>query len=350
VRDETYHRQKTMGLIPRDTELPPRNPGVQAWAELTKDQKTVYARLEEVFAGFLDHADNQLGRLFAALDDMKIRDDTLIIVLSDNGASPEGLQNGTANTDRFRNYNPDTVEEMLGLLDKLGGPDTDPHYPMGWAMAGNAPLKRWKQDTHHGGNTDPLIISWPRQIKGEGEFRAQYHHVVDIVPTLLEITGLPAPTSVNGIKQMPLHGVSMAYTFGNADAPTRRKMQYYEMLGSRAIWADGWTAVTWHKKDTSWEDDRWELPTTPTSISSGARPRRRSSRTSCASYRLAGSKRPENTTFSHSTIGATSGPRIRRGLWRRSRSCPSITILALRSCTRSPLRSFSAASTPSRPT
>jgi arylsulfatase A-like enzyme len=259
VRDETYQRQKAMGLIPRDTELPPRNPGVQAWVDLTKDQKTVYTRLQEVFAGYLDHADHQLGRLFAALDDMKIRDDTLIIVLSDNGASPEGLQNGTANTDRFRNYNPDTVEEMLGLLDKLGGPDTDPHYPMGWAMAGNAPLKRWKQDTHHGGNTDPLIISWPKRISGDGGFRSQYHHVVDIAPTLLEITGLPAPTSVNGIKQMPLDGVSMAYTFGDAGAPTRRKIQYYEMLGSRAIWADGWTAVTWHKKDKSWEDDRWEL-------------------------------------------------------------------------------------------
>lgn len=259
VREGTYQRQKAMGLILRDTELPPRNPGVQAWADLTKDQKAVYARLEEVFAGFLDHADHHLGRLFAALDDMKIRDDSLIIVLSDNGASPEGLRDGTANTDRFRNYNPDTVEDMLGLLDKLGGPDTDPHYPMGWAMAGNAPLKRWKQDTHHGGNTDPLIISWPRRIGGEGGFRSQYHHLVDIVPTLLEITGLPSPTSVDGIKQMPLHGVSMAYTFGNADAPTHRKMQYYEMLGSRAMWAEGWTAVTWHKKDTSWEDDRWEL-------------------------------------------------------------------------------------------
>jgi len=267
VRDEVHHKQTAMGVIPAGTDLPPRNPGVQAWADLTNDQKTVYARLQEIFAGFVDHADHHLGRLFAALDDMHIRDNTLIIVLSDNGASQEGLQNGTANTDRYRNYTPDTVPEMLGQLDKLGGPETDPHYPMGWAMAGNAPLKRWKQDTHHGGNTDPLIISWPARIKAHGELRSQYSYVTDIVPTLLDLTGLPAPTSVNGVKQMPLHGISMAYTFDDANAPRRRKIQYYEMLGSRAIWADGWTAVTWHKKDTPWEDDNWELYNTDADFS-----------------------------------------------------------------------------------
>ncbi len=130
---------------------------------------------------------------------------------------------------------------------------------MGWAMAGNAPLKRWKQDTHHGGNTDPLIISWPERIKAKGELRRQYTYVTDIFPTLLEVIGLPAPTSVNGVKQMPLHGMSLAYTFDSPDAPRRRKVQYYEMLGSRAIWSDGWTAVTWHKKDDDWNADKWEL-------------------------------------------------------------------------------------------
>jgi arylsulfatase A-like enzyme len=259
VREETFERQKKMGVIPAATELPPRNPGVRAWSELDQNEKRVYTRLQEVFAGFVDHTDHQIGRLVDALEKMGIRDNTLIIVVSDNGASQEGLRNGTANTDRYRNYNPDTVEEMLALLDKLGGPETDPHYPMGWAMAGNAPLKRWKQDTHAGGNTDPLIISWPARIKDGGTMRRQYHHVVDIVPTLLELTGLPSPVSVNGVQQMPLHGVSMAYTLKNADAPTLKKIQYYEMLGSRAIWADGWTAVTWHKKDTPWEEDKWEL-------------------------------------------------------------------------------------------
>jgi arylsulfatase len=163
------------------------------------------------------------------------------------------------NTDRFRNYFPDTVEEMLKKLDEAGGPSTDPHYPMGWAMAGNSPLKRWKQDTHAGGNTDPFIIAWPAKIKDAGGIRHQYHHVTDVVPTIMEVTGLPTPSSVNGVKQMPMHGVSMAYTFADASAKTRKQVQHYEMLGSRAIWADGWTAVTWHKKDTPWEADRWEL-------------------------------------------------------------------------------------------
>lgn len=259
VREETFERQKAMGIIPADTELPPPNPGIQAWSELNDAQKHVYTRLQEVFAGFLDHTDHHIGRLIDAIDAMGIRDNTLILVVSDNGASQEGLRDGTANTDRFRNYNPDTVEEMLPLLDKLGGPETDPHYPMGWAMAGNSPLKRWKQDTHAGGNTDPLIVSWPSQIKDTGGLRRQYHHVVDIVPTLLEEADLPAPTSVNGVTQMPLHGVSMAYSFADAQAPTSKTVQYYEMLGSRAIWSDGWTAVTWHKKGSPWEDDRWEL-------------------------------------------------------------------------------------------
>lgn len=145
--------------MPRDAVLKPINPGVQPWSDLSADQKKVYCRLQEVLAGFVDHADHHLGRLFTALEDMGIRDNTLILVVSDNGASPEGLANGTLNTDRYRNYFPDTVQEMLGKLDDAGGPSTDPHYPMGWAMAGNTPLKRWKQDTHAGGNTDPFIVS-----------------------------------------------------------------------------------------------------------------------------------------------------------------------------------------------
>ena len=259
VRQETFERQKQMGIISADAVLPPPNPGIQAWSDLNDDQRTVYCRLQECFAGFLDHTDHHLGRLLDALDNMQLRDDTLILFVSDNGASQEGLRDGTANTDRFRNYFPDTVEEMLGKLDELGSPSTDPHYPMGWAMAGNSPLKRWKQDTHAGGNTDPLIISWPAKIKDAGGLRRQYHHVIDVVPTLLELAELPAPTSVNGVPQMPLPGVSMAYTFEDADAPTQKETQYYEMLGSRAIWSDGWTAVTWHKKGTDWEDDQWEL-------------------------------------------------------------------------------------------
>ncbi len=259
VREEIFERQKKLGIIPKNAVLPPANPGIVAWDELTDGQKNVYCRLQEVFAGFVDHADHHLGRVFAALDELGVRDNTLIMLVSDNGASQEGLANGTLNTDRYRNYFPDTVEEMIPRLDEAGSSSTDPHYPMGWAMAGNSPLKRWKQDTHSGGNTDPFIVSWPAKIKDAGAIRNQYHHIIDVVPTILEASGLPVPTSVNGVKQMPLHGASMAYTFTDGASKSRKQSQYYEMLGSRAIWADGWTAVTWHKKDTAWEDDRWEL-------------------------------------------------------------------------------------------
>lgn len=259
VRKETWQRQLKMGIIPPGTELPPLNPGVRPWAELNPTQKAVYVKLQEVFAGFLDHADTQIGRVLDALDQMGIRDNTLVILLSDNGASQEGGINGTANTDRFRNYNPDSPEEMLKLVDKLGTPESDPHYPMGWSNAGNAPLKRWKQDTHAGGNTDPLILSWPGHIPEGGNFRRQYHHVGDIIPTILELTNVPMPTSVNGVEQMPLDGVSMAYSLTAPDAPTRKQVQFYEMLGSRAIWRNGWTAVAWHKKGDSYDADKWEL-------------------------------------------------------------------------------------------
>lgn len=259
VRAETFERQKQLGIMPQDAKLPALSQGVQAWDDLNESQRIVYARLQEAFAGFLDHTDHELGRLFAAIDEMGITDNTLIMLASDNGASQEGLRDGTLNTDRFRNYFPDTVEEMLGKLDEVGSPSTDPHYPTGWAMAGNAPFKRWKQDTHAGGNTDPLIISWPAKIAEQGTIRKQYHHLVDIVPTILEVTDLPAPTSVNGVKQQPMPGVSMAYTFTEGDAPTEKKVQYYEMFGSRAIWSDGWKAVTWHKKGTSFSEEKWEL-------------------------------------------------------------------------------------------
>jgi hypothetical protein len=232
---------------------------IQPWTELSDTEKQVYCRLQEAFAGMLDHTDYHLGRLFAALDEMDVRDNTLVIVVSDNGASQEGLMHGVTNTDRYRNYYPETVEEMALVLDEIGGPETDPLYPMGWSLAGNTPFKKWKQDTHSGGNTDPLIVSWPAKIADRGEIRNQYHHLIDVVPTILEVANLPAPSSVNGVQQMPLGGVSMAYTFADGTTKTRKEMQYYEMLGSRAIWADGWTAVAWHKKGTAWEDDQWEL-------------------------------------------------------------------------------------------
>ena len=259
VRQQTFERQKKLGIIPADTQLPPANPGVAAWSSLSEPQKQVYTRLQEVFAGFLDHADAQIGRLIAALDEMGVRDNTIVMLVSDNGASQEGLRDGAANTDRYRNFNPESVDQMLPLLDKLGGPDTDPHYPMGWAMAGNTPLKRWKQDTHGGGVTVPMILSWPTGIKDRGGLRRQYHHVVDVVPTLYELIGVPAPRIVNGVPQLPLPGTSLAYTFADATSASRKKSQYYEMFGSRAMWADGWTAVSWHNRGQPYERDSWEL-------------------------------------------------------------------------------------------
>ncbi len=259
-RDVVFARQKRLGLFPADAVLPPRNAGISPWDELDPKQKKLYARLQETFAGFLTHTDEQIGRLLASLDEMGIRDNTLVILMSDNGASQEGLRDGATNTDRYRNFLPESVDEMLAKYDQIGGPETDPHYPMGWAMAGNTPFKRWKQDTHNGGNSDPLIVSWPARIKDGGTLRRQYTHAVDISQTLLEVAGLPIPEVVNGVQQQPMEGVSFAYALSDAEAPRRKQVQYYEMLGSRAIWADGWKAVTWHQaRSGDWKDDHWEL-------------------------------------------------------------------------------------------
>lgn len=258
VREETMARQIGMGIVPSDTTLAPRNPGIKAWDDLTADERRVYARLQETFAGFAEHTDEQIGRVLSALDEMALAENTIVMVLSDNGASQEGGVNGTTNSERYRNNVPMTVAEMLSDIDKIGGPGTDPHYPAGWGMAGNTPFKRWKRDTHRGGNTDPFLIRWPAGLRDCGKVRSQYLHVTDIYQTILEVAGLPAPSVVNGFKQMPLEGASFAYTF-KEDAPRKKTVQYYEMLGSRAIWADGWTAVTWHKPGTDWSEDKWEL-------------------------------------------------------------------------------------------
>ena len=259
VRHETFERQQALGIVPSDNELPPRNPGVQPWDELSDDARRLYARQMEVFAGMVDHTDAQIGRLIAALVELDVLDDTVVMVLSDNGASQEGMLHGATNTERFRNLVPETVEEQLPFIDDLGGPTTDPHYPIGWAMAGNAPFRRCKRDTHRGGNTDPLVVHWPGGITDPGALRTQYHHIVDVYPTLLELAGLPVPEVVNGVEQMPIEGHSFAPTFGDAAAPEVKTTQYYEMLGSRAMYHEGWMAVTWHKPGTDWNDDRWEL-------------------------------------------------------------------------------------------
>ena len=258
-RQETFERQKQSGIVPTDTVLPGPDPAVPRWAELSSDERRLFARLQEAFCGFVDHADEQIGRLLAALRELGVFDDTIVLFMSDNGASQEGQAHGTTNGERFRNLMPMTVAEMLPQIDEIGGPHTDPHYPRGWGMAGNTPFRRYKRDTHRGGNADPLIVHWPKRIADGGRIREQYLHIIDIYPTLLEISGLPVPHRVNGVDQKPLEGYSFASTLGEAAASTSRKVQYYEMLGSRAIWDAGWMAVTWHKPGTDWNDDRWEL-------------------------------------------------------------------------------------------
>lgn len=259
VREETFERQKAMGLIPKDAVLPPRNPGVQAWDTLSADEHKLFARMMETYAGFVEHTDAQIARVLDELDHLGVADDTLVIFLSDNGASQEGGPRGTTNTERFRNVVPMSVAEMLAEYDQIGGPASDVHYPIGWGMAGNAPFRRWKRDTHRGGNTDPLVVRWPRRIREGGAIRPQYLYVTDLYPTVLEAAGLTMPRVVNGTAQQPLAGVSALATLADASADTGRRVQYYEMLGSRAIWAEGWTAVAWHRPGTDWSTEPWEL-------------------------------------------------------------------------------------------
>jgi len=260
-RQATYERQLQMGIIPEGTDLPPRNRAVPAWDSLDADARRLYARLQETFCGFVDHTDAQIGRLMEALRELDVFEDTAVIFLSDNGASAEGGKHGTTNTERFRNLMFMDVDEMLDDIPHMGSRHTDPHYPIGWSQAGNAPFQRWKRDTHRGGNTDPMIIHWPAGIPADdqGAIRSQYHHITDLYPTLLDLAGLPVPSRVNGVDQQRLEGHSFAETITDAGAPQVRTTQYYEMLGSRAIWHDGWTAVTWHKPGTDWADDPWEL-------------------------------------------------------------------------------------------
>jgi len=261
VREETLARQKKFGVVAPGTELSARPDFIPAWDTLSPDQKRLYARMQEVFAGFLGHADHHIGRLMSYLEGIERWEDTVVILLSDNGASAEGQANGSVNESRFFNYVPETVEEGLAAIDALGSPETFNHYPMGWALAGDAPLKRYKRETFQGGITDPFIIAWPARIKEAGAVRRQYHHVIDVMPTLLEAAGIPAPKVVNGVPQQPVDGVSMLYSLDAADAPTRRHVQYYEMLGRRAIWADGWKATTDHENDSGndFSRDRWQL-------------------------------------------------------------------------------------------
>jgi arylsulfatase A-like enzyme len=259
IRQARLARQKALGIVPVSTRLPPRNPGVTAWSTLSAAERRVFARLQEAYAAFLDHTDVQIGRLLAFLSALGRLDDTLIVLLSDNGASPEGGTTGALNERKHLAYEPETVAETLASIDLIGTPRAFNHYPTGWAQASNTPLKWYKKNTHGGGIRAPLIMHWPARIRDRGQVRTQYHHVVDVVPTMLEMLGIEPPTVYRGVPQLPIHGVSFAYTFDAADAPTRKITQHYETLGSRALWHRGWKAVAKHDKGADFESDRWEL-------------------------------------------------------------------------------------------
>jgi len=259
VREKWYRRQIEMGVIPEDTELAPRNPGVRPWDELSENEKKFALRLQEAFAAMLDHTDQQVGRLIDFLEDMEQIDNTLIVLLSDNGASQEGGPTGVMDEFKYFNGVPEDVDTIQDRLDDIGGPHSHSNIPWGWAQAGNSPLKWYKQNTHGGGVRDPLIMHWPARIKDHGGVRGQFHHVSDIVPTILEMLDIDAPDTYRGYDQMPMTGTSMAYSFDGANEPTRKQVQYFEMFGHRGIWADGWKAVTYHRPGTPFNDDEWEL-------------------------------------------------------------------------------------------
>jgi arylsulfatase A-like enzyme len=261
VRSQWFERQKKLGIIPEDTELAPRNPGVKPWDALTADQKTVALRLQEAFAGFLEHTDAQIGRLTAFLEEIGEIDNTLILLMSDNGASQEGGPQGMVDYARYFNGYVEPIEESMARLDQIGSEYAHNNYPWGWAQVGNTPGKRYKQNTHGGGIRDPLIAHWPKGIAEKGGIRSQFHHVTDIAPTVLEVIGITPPDMINGHAQMPIYGTSLAYTFPTEakDEKTRKPVQYFEMLGHRGIWAGGWKAVAYHEAETSFESDKWEL-------------------------------------------------------------------------------------------
>jgi arylsulfatase A-like enzyme len=262
------------GILPKDTKLTEFNPMpedqanpadfVRPWNTLNDAEKKLFSRLCEVYAGFSEYTDVQIGRVIDHLKATGQYENTIIMYAADNGASGEGTPNGSVNENKFFNGYPDDLAENMKLLDELGGPNTYEHYPTGWAAAFSTPFKMFKRYSNYsGGTADPLIISWPKGIKARGEIRNQYHHAVDIVPTILDICGLEMPKVYKGVEQIPLSGVSMKYSFdAKPDAPTQKHVQYYTMLGTRAIWQDGWKAVAVHAPLTgkgNFDRDKWEL-------------------------------------------------------------------------------------------
>ena len=277
-RELVFERQKKLGIFPESAELTPLNPYaeeksvegkpwppldvVRPWDSLSDEEKELFCRMAEVFAGFLSHTDHEIGRLLDFLEEAGHLDNTIVVFVSDNGASGEGGPNGSVNENKFFNGIPDTIEQNLKYLDELGSTTTYNHYPVGWAWAFNTPFKMWKRYNFEGGVADPLLVSWPRGISAKGELRHQFLHATDIAPTIYDLVGVELPEAVKGYEQLPLEGVSFRSTFESDDAPTPKESAFFSMLGSRAVWKEGWKAVSVHPTIAGWghfDEDRWEL-------------------------------------------------------------------------------------------
>ena len=254
-RKDRLQRQIELGVVPKGTQLPPRNDRVKAWADHSTDEQRVFSRLAGAYAAMLEHTDQQLARLMNFLHAAQLTENTLVLLLSDNGASQEGGPNGFVNAMGPFNGQPESMQTKLARLDDIGGPDTHSNFPWGWAMASNTPLKRYKQNTHGGGIRDPLIVSWPAKLPTDGSVRSQFCHVSDLAPTILELLGV-ASHHRPGIGTP---GCSFAASLHDVYAATAKDVQYFEMFGHRGLVHDGWKAVAYHEPGTAFEDDEWEL-------------------------------------------------------------------------------------------
>jgi len=267
LREETLARQIKAGVVPKGTKLAPKPDAIKDWDALGPDEKRMFARQAEVFAAFLEMTDHEIGRVFAAIDDVDALDNTLVFyIVGDNGTSAEGGMDGLLNEMSFMNGVPEQLPEMMKAYDTWGSPETYPHMAAGWAVALNAPFAWTKQvASSYGGTRNGMVVHWPKGIRAKDGIRSQFHHVIDVAPTILEAAGLPEPKVVNGTPQIPMEGVSMAYAFDDAKAGDRHRTQYFEMFGNRAIYHDGWLAGTVHR--APWEskprhplaEDVWEL-------------------------------------------------------------------------------------------
>jgi arylsulfatase len=267
IREETLARQIKLGIVPKNTKLAPKPVDIKDWDKLSADEKKLFIRQMEVYAGFAAQTDYEVGRLLASIEKLGVMDNTVVIyILGDNGASAEGRMNGMYQEMTFFSGVVETVPDMLKHYDDWGSPSTYPHFSAGWAVAMDTPFSYTKQvASDFGGTRNGMIIHWPAGIKAKGEIRSQFGHVIDIAPTIFEVTQIPAPTTVNGIKQDPIEGTSLAYSFDHAQSPEQHKVQYFEMFGNRGVYQDGWFARTIHraawelKSSTTLQNDKWEL-------------------------------------------------------------------------------------------